>query len=213
MNLTQKQEKDIKKILLMPIECTTQESVNVFIYNNRIFSSQMYRGLDPDMSDISIEFYKIIYNKILEKSGNEILEGTRLKDKEFCGDTMNSCTTLAKKRKQNNWYNEYHCLANFGLLPMHVGHTSSHTAKLGLMQYAKNKNGIDDYMDKFLRHYFNNYKKYHKAFPKYTNEFTPENFASYHFLEESYISGKKIDAFSNAKADEILNKIRGKIQK
>lgn len=193
--MTEEQKEQVKKILLMPIECTRHNSPNIFIDNdkNRIVSSQTYySSLDPDMSDIAIAFYRTIY-------GKEILDGKYFKSKEFCGDTMNTYNTVAKKmgneKAKEKWHNQYHCLANFWLLPMSVGRS--------LGKYSKAKNGINDYMDKFLHYYRENYKEYLYAFPEYAKEFTLDNFARYHFLEESYIYGKNIDDFSDANADNI----------
>lgn len=211
-----KEQKQVKDILLRPIECTTQESTNVFIYHDRIFSSQEYKGYDPDMSDFAIEFYQIIYNEILDRQGYKILEGKKLKSEEFCGDTMNSYKKVTKNKSRvetRNWMNKYHCLANFWLLPKHVGHSSPHTAKLQLMKYSKSKNGINDYMDKFLHNYLENYDEYCKVFEKYTKKIAPDNYANIHFLEGSYTENKKVVDFSSKNADDIVNIMWKKIEK
>lgn len=227
--LTEIQEK-VKYILLMPIECTTQETLHVFLYNGKIFSSQKYcRGYDPDMSDFAVEFYKIIYKEKLnlKEQGIEILDekGMLKNDKEFCGDTMNSYKTvtekLKKNQKKNDWKNKYHCLANFWLLPMCVGHSSPRAkANKDLANYAKDKNGINDYMDQFLKDYLRRYEKYCERFPEYTKVFTSEDFGKDHFLEGSYINNGVVIDFSKTKKEmtdevavDIIDIMWGKIEK
>lgn len=202
-------EEHVKKILLMPIECTTQKSKNIFRYNGRIFSSQEYRGYDPDMSDFAVGFYKIAYNEILGEK--EFLDKENLNN--FCGDTMNTYKKIVKRinnSEAEEWYNEYHCLANFWLLPKHVGRSSSCTARLGLMQFSKSKRGIDDYVDKFLNNYKTHYIEYSRHFPVYTEKFTLENIGDNHFLEGSYCIGKDIISFSNN--IKSINDIREKLE-
>lgn len=74
-----KKQNDARKILLTPIEFGEEISFE----NNRIFTKQTYSGsLDPDMSDLAVGFYGIIYGlKILTDSG-------KLLKKDFAGDTM-----------------------------------------------------------------------------------------------------------------------------
>lgn len=210
--LTEKQKKQVKDILLMPIECTTQETLNVFLYNNKVFSSQKYKGFDPDMSDFAVEFYQIIYEERLEKLGNKILDDKGnlkvLKEhKEFCGDTMNSYNTIQKNmrddKKKRELKDKYHSLANFWLLPMHVGHSSWKTNKLGLGMYSKSKRGIDDYMDKFLQNYFDKYAEYREAYPEYAEAFKPDSFGADHFIEGIYTENKKVIKFTDFQADKI----------
>ena len=54
---------------------------------------------------------------------------------------MNSYKTIAKKiedpKKKEKLKKRYNCLANFWLLPMHVGHSSPWTNMLGLGKYSK----------------------------------------------------------------------------
>lgn len=160
------------------------------------------------MSDFAVEFYKIIYKEKLnlKKQGIEILDekGMLKNDKEFCGDTMNSYKTVTETLKDNqkkkDWKNKYHCLANFWLLPMYVGHSSPRAkAYKDFANYAKDKNGINDYMDKFLKDYRIRYQEYRDRFPEYTKIFTLDNFGNDHFLEGSYINnGVEID-FSKPK--------------
>lgn len=208
--LTDEQKNKTKQVLLMPIECTTQKTKSIFRYKDRIFSSQKYTGCyDPDMSDFAIEFYKIIYSEVLE---NEFLDKKNLE--YFCGDTMNSYKNIAKRidiNEAQKWENEYHCLANFWLLPKHVGHSSSYTARLGLMQYSKSKRGIDDYVDEFLNNYRDKYEEYKKHFLVYTKKFPIEYIGEKHFLEGSYCIGDTIIPFSNDLKS--INDIRKKLKK
>lgn len=211
--LTDEQKKKTKKILLMPIECITQKSESIFKHDDRIFSSQKYTGCyDPDMSDFAVEFYKIIYSEILEGSKYEFLDKKNLE--YFCGDTMNSYKNIAKRidsSEAQKWENEYHCLANFWLLPKHVGHSSSYTAKFGLMKYSKSKRGIYDYVDIFLENYLNKYEEYEKHFAIYTEKFPKEYIGDKHFLEGIYCNGEKVIPFSNNIIT--INDIRKKLKK
>ena len=215
--LTENQKKQVKDILLMPIECTTiectrQETLNVFLYNDRIFSSQKYKGFDPDMSDFAVEFYQIIYKGKLEKLENEILDKNGQlkilsKYKEFCGDTMNSYKTISKLLSDNEIKKElkdkYHSLANFWLLPMDVGHSSSWTRRRGLGEYSKSKNGFDDYMDRFLQNYLDKYEQYKEIYPEYARQFTKDNIGADHFLEGIYIENKEVINFTDFKTNGI----------
>lgn len=219
------EQKIVKKILLMPIECTSQETPAVFLHNGRIYSSQKYPGFDPDMSDLAVKFYQIIYRERLENLHYEILdENGNLKVlseyKEFCGDTMNSYRTIEKKlcndKKKEELKDKYHSLANFWLLPMDVGHSSSHTTKRGLADCSKSKNGLADYMDRFLEYFFNNHEKYEKNYPEYTESFRLEKFNVDHFLEGIYLENNKVTEemkFSNKDSDEIAVEMCKRIEK
>lgn len=197
----------------MPIECITQKSESIFKHDDRIFSSQKYTGCyDPDMSDFAVEFYKIIYSEILEESKYEFLDKKNLE--YFCGDTMNSYKNIAKRidsSEAQKWENEYHCLANFWLLPKHVGHSSRYTAKLGLMKYSKSKRGIYDYVDIFLENYKDKYDDYKEHFPLYTERFPKEYIGDKHFLDGSYCIGNDIIRFSNG--INTVKDIRNRIEK
>lgn len=185
----------IRAILLMPIECTTQKSKNIFVYQNRIFSSQLYVGdYDPDMSDFAVGFYEILYKNILVDNSNseiKILDSRgHLTDDDFAGDTMNSFNIIAnripgagkskkKRTSSEEWpeylreYKEhYHCLANFWLLPKDLGRTGNPLSKLKKAY---------DYMDRFL-----------KICKKFYDMDTPKEYKAY----ESYFS-----KFSDCKSD------------
>lgn len=206
----------------MPIECTTQDSKSIFIYNNRIYSSQKYNGLDPDMSDIAVEFYQIIYKDKLKKLEYEILDKDgKLKVskeyREFCGDTMNSYRTIEKKlsddEKKRKLKDKYHSLANFWLLPMDVGHSSSWTKNRGL---SKSKRGIDDYMDKFLQDYVKRHEEYSEKYREYANSFMLNKFGTDHFLEGIYVENNEVTEemiFSDKEANDIANEMCKRIEK
>lgn len=222
--LTEEQKK-VKEILLMPIECTTQETLTVFLYNNRIFSSQKYRGLDPDMSDIAVEFYQIIYKEKLKKLEYKILhEDGNLKVlknyKEFCGDTMNSYRTIENRlcddEKKRELKDKYHSLANFWLLPMDVGHSSSWTKIRKLGEYSKSDNRFKDFMDKFLQFLLINYEDYSKIFPEYAKSFMLDSFGVDHFIDEIYLENNEVTEgmkFSDKEADDIADEMCKRIEK
>lgn len=178
-----KKQNDVKKILLTPIELGEEK----LFENNCIFTKQTYKGsLDPDMSAVAVGFYEIIYGlKILDGKGN-------LLNKEFAGDTMCSFNTIAnsisaagKSKEQRtsigdwpvylqDYYYQYHCLANFWLLPMEVGRTLKGLSKSTV---------CDDYMDSFLEYYSKNLHRYNNQYPSYVLEFgTNIDFYDKHFL-------------------------------
>lgn len=145
------QEK-VKEILLMEIECNKKnyKTIERVKCENRdiIKTSQKYiRKSDPDMSDFAIGFYKIIYKDIL--NGQNILdEKGYLQNKElFAGDTMNSFKIIQRRNPKDDilegYKHQYHCLANFWLIPMEMGRTIKG-------KYNKCRNPICDYMDNFL---------------------------------------------------------------
>ena len=223
-DMLSEEQKKVKKILLTPIECTTQETLTVFLYNNRIFSSQKYNGFDPDMSDFAVGFYQVIYKEKLAKLGHNILDEkgnlkVLEKYKEFCGDTMNSYNTIEKRLNDDikkKLKNKYHCLANFWILPMDVGHSSSWTITRDLGKYSKSKKGIDDYMDKFLEYYLENNEEYSKVYPEYTKSFMLDTFATDHFLKDIYIENNEVTEsmkFSYKEVDDIANEMCKRIEK
>lgn len=184
----------VKKLLLAPI-------VNgdfIRSENGKIYTGQRYyTGFDPDMTDITVEFYKIIYNKdILDENG-------RLQNEQYAGDTMCSFNTVAnmvpeagKSKKHRtpystwpkylqDYYNHYHCLANFWILPKKIGRNAFGTL-------CKAKRGLYDYMDRFLRFYRENLDRYKTEYPDYGDTFGSfEEFARRHFLVGSYVCENK----------------------
>lgn len=133
----------LQQILLMPIDCISCSNEQIIIKkeSGMIKSTQTYYSkLDPDMSDLAIGFYKIIYPEI----GSILTNNGVLKNCNFAGDTMNSFNSIAnitkgagrsiKERKNisqsdwppylRNYFHSYHCLANFWLLPVCIGRKS-----------------------------------------------------------------------------------------
>lgn len=150
----------IKQMLLTPITCI-KTCKGVDLSEGVIHTGQQYRGMaDADMSDFAIGFYEIIYKDLLPE-GRVLKEDGSLMDAQFAGDTMNSFNTVANKtpgagisraqrRPRNEWpaylreyYDRYHCLANFWILPMQIGRTTN-----GCLNKAKRP--VSDYMDRFL---------------------------------------------------------------
>lgn len=203
--LTDEKRKKVRNILLTPIECITHKPFSIHIEhdndndeifpskgkftNARIISSQKYRNaLDPDMSDLAIEFYSIIYSDIL-KSQEILKEKGALENYDFAGDTINSFNSIAnnvagagqsvkQRTEKKDWpeflqeyYDQYHCLANFWILPMRIGRTGK-------------KLNYYDSVDIFL----NRLKEEYSVLGKYAdyNERLklPDEFLTKHFIEK-----------------------------
>lgn len=129
-------QEDVKRILLTPISVSKNKN-EIILKNNIIETPQKYLGcLDPDMSDFAVGFYKILYKL-------EIINGCgHLVNTCFAGDTMNSFNSIANispgagkskktRTKEENWDNllrkyfaNYHCLANFWVIPLDIGRKS-----------------------------------------------------------------------------------------
>lgn len=123
--LTDKQKEEVREILLMPIiidqDLQKQIGVRFFRKGTVLFSMQDYtapgskkRTLDPDMSDIAVAFYEIIYRNTIMFSKENLGESFP----GYAGDTMNSFNSVAKNASpemKQKWYFRYHCLANFWL--------------------------------------------------------------------------------------------------
>lgn len=211
----------VKEILLMPIEMTDEEPDNfegtIFKRDAKVYSSQRYindankKYLDPDMSDFSVGFYQIIYSNIL--GSKKILNDKgNLENKNFAGDTMNSFHTIAnytpgagesrkKRTDREKWpsylkdyYDHYHCLANFWLVPLIIGRT-------GNKEFSKAYKA-KDYMDRFLNVLKDNKKDYEKEFRVYFDSFENLDFNEVHFLKGIYIEGDKIISFSKNNTSE-----------
>lgn len=163
----------VKKILLTPIECNKRYKT-IKLVNGEICSPQKYYcGEDCDMSDFAVGFYEIIYANIIP--GKKILNNGFFTSKEFAGDTMNSFNSLANIILDNNDKNsrsskdiwpdylekyekDYHCLANFWVIPMRHGRKS---AKLG--RY--------DSLDYYLQRLEDDYESFkHDEAIKYTRD-------------------------------------------
>lgn len=209
--MNDKQRAQVYNILLTPIEFFSEkykesneypdyiiEETNIFIDKNVIKSTQSYYPYYPDlskkrypfspdcdMSDFACGFYEILYkdilndNKLVDDNGNFV-------DKNFAGDTMNSVSKLPILK------DSYHCLANFWLIPMHIGRTSKSTP-IEKMKWSKMSNyyDIQDFMDRFLlllKHNFGTYKDMYKQYFKNIKAF--EQFADIHFLKGSHTDEK-----------------------
>lgn len=201
-------KEQILEILLMPIFCDKKYD-GISRKNNAIQTGQeYYSNPDEDMSDFAIGFYEIIYKNIL--SYKQILnDNGYLLNKEVAGDTMNSFNYIAYRilgagkcygvdnedRKcwpefLQNYYSQYHCLANFWLLPMDIGRTLR--GNLNKSTRAK------DYMDRFLRIVLSEIKfdgfdrDYFRSF-KCWSDFTDK-----HFITQSYLNQKlEIELYSD----------------
>lgn len=136
-------KEQVRKILLMPI-CSDKSCSGIIINEEKnICSQQLYHGMaDPDMSKFAIGFYEIIYKDLLKGASILEVESGHLNDCCFAGDTMNSFNSIAnitpgagKSKKmrtpEEKWPKElidykkqYHCLANFWIIPMSIGRQS-----------------------------------------------------------------------------------------
>lgn len=134
--------------------------------NEYILSGQTYNGVDDeDMCDFAIGFYKILYDRDILNINDENSKGEFV-DKEFAGDTM---IDNFKKEIAN-----YHCLANFWILPMKIGRTSG---KLNRSRM---------HADIFLAKLKKNFSEYLKVYSRFFSEFTEDEFPKYQYLENSY---------------------------
>lgn len=138
-NLDESDRNWLRTMLLTPIKCEGSKVLEIDDKDNVILTSDTrycYHKGDPDMSDLAIEFYEILYGKKMLKDGH-------FRCDEFAGDTMNSFRSVAnqffdgspkrcekrKKAEENGelppWLQEYfegyHCLANFWAIPKAIG--------------------------------------------------------------------------------------------
>lgn len=227
MNKTEDiKRKQVYYILLKPIECTTNDTKTIFLYNNMIYSSQAYhtkngKCYDPDMSDFAIGFYKILYKDILNSHCILTKEGTLMND-EFAGDTMNSFNIIAnhtpgagKSKKSRTpkekwpeylriYKKQYHCLANFWILPREIGRT-----QYGILNKLKEAN---DYMDKFLKKVettidFTNDREYYEKFKNW------KLFVKKHYLINSYVSKTlEVEIYSENDSESFIEKAIEKME-
>lgn len=224
--LTKLQRKEVENILLKNIyKLFHSKNITIGLKDDNIYSSQLYYSLlDSDMSDFAIGFYKIIYKDILNnvdilKNNGRLLD----KNKSFAGDTMNSLkkitrTLFCNELEQNKWpkylleyYNQYHCLANFWILPMEIGRTLSGNLNKG-------RKGIYDYMDRFLEQKIRkldfsnlNTENYYDYFSKFKDF---KDFCDKHFLTNCYTNEKyEINSYSFQDPEEIINVMIHNIKK
>ena len=208
--MNDKKRQEVYKILMMPIQCTSYSNGKpvIKLVDSVIKTTQTYWPQyeekdtgklfrysfkpDCDMSDFAIGFYQILYKDILEN--NLVLsENDGFFNKEFAGDTMTTASILTGLKEK------YHRLANFWLLPMHIGRTSTSTPS-GLKKWSKTSDvyPIEDYMDRFLILLKQNYTAYKELYKDYFKKIESfEMFVKIHMLENSYIDmSYKINQFS-----------------
>lgn len=187
-------EQKIADILLMPIEVLTRSKMDRMIHfadqNGKIETGMRYipsgsnsSSLDCDVSDIAMDFYNVIYKKsILEKGKRNIVSN------EFVGDTMNSI------HKDIN----YHCLANFWILPLDMGR------RIGKNSKAR----MGDRMEFLLLDLKNDYEYYRRLHPDYFDYFVDyDKFCEKHFLEEAYFDdGEFVSTLKKKKVERIIKK-------
>lgn len=186
-------EKKVYEILLTPIICDNNVK-KIYMQDNVIYSQQSYiREPDPDMSDFSLGFYKVVYKDILEKNNGEILEEDGYcKDDNYMGDTMHSFNSLANviladrckdcRSPKGVWPEElvkyesrYHCLANFWLIPMPHGRTNTKLSRY---------DSVDCYLKRVRNYYSGENDEILKKTKKYFKNFTWESFLGTHGLSE-----------------------------
>lgn len=231
LNYKKKKQEQVKEILLMPISCNKSIIGTPVKRENLIYSGQKYcNNLDEDMSDFAVGFYEIIYRNILKNDENNhrsiLNKDNYLLNRNFAGDTMNSFNTISRSCTENSfdwpnylwkYFKEYHCLANFWIVPMHIGRTSPRTPK-EFRIISKSKIGINDYMDKFLNNYKENESIYKELCKDYVSEFKDFNdFATQHFLLESYyiLEREEIIEYSDSSKythEEIINSMKRNIE-
>lgn len=199
--MDEKMRKKIRELLLTPIICIKWNK-KPFIYNQIIYTGQEYYSLaDEDMSDFAVEFYNIIYKDIIEAGA--ILDKKQLRHKDFAGDTMNSFITIGKlaEFEQNNpeiikvvmdYFQSYHCLANFWVLPLDIGRKSK-------------KLNYYDSVDIFLER-LSDKKEYDDIMKRYT--FYKKGIEDYDvFLTKHFLEGYEIDSTIPYEAQNVVELI------
>lgn len=229
--------KQVFDVLMLPIEAVEYSAGKVEISRegNVIKSTQTYYPykkwngkslpipLDEDMSDFAVGFYEIIYGSII--NDKSLIENDRLVDDKFAGDTMNSFETIAnlfpeagnykKKRtlptawpkELQQYKKQYHCLANFWILPIEIGRKIDENNVLCKGSY---KYDIKDYVDRFLEKL-----KDSNEYMKYMNYDDFSMFAKVQFIYGSYVYSD--DSIYNFSADEsnpylLIDKIMDRIK-
>lgn len=203
------EREQVKEILKMPINTERIRRRNEDIIekkDKKIYSTQMYySSFDPDMSDFAVGFYNIVYKDILEPEG--VLDGKYFRNKNFAGDTINSFNSIARLVSSANklpnflreYYNRYHCLANFWIIPMALGRNGK-------------KLNYYDSADAFLNILNGNYDKLKKYTDYYNSINNYDKFGKIHFYnkfcEIHFIKGyKPLDYTLKYTLDDILKNI------
>lgn len=192
------------------------EKINIYKKDSIIRSSQSYYPYyevidkryefvaDPDMTDFACGFYEIIYRNIL--GGKKIVrEDGNAVDTNYVGDTMNSFHYIAnrvpeagKKRRTRTpydawpkylqeYYKQYHCLANFWMLPKELGRQNMDILSKGYYDWNAQE-GAQDYMDRFLALLQTNWEQYNQnSYFEGINNF-------YEFARSQYLIGNHLDS-------------------
>jgi len=189
---TEKMKKQVAEILRTPIVSSNKNqgiiAENILEKNGNkhtiIKSTQKYnpKCLDPDMSDFAIGFYKIIYEKDIINASGQLINCC------FAGDTMNSFNSIANitpnagiskklRTKQDSWrkelkkyHNNYHCLANFWILPMCIGRKSMKLNKYDSMDIFLSMLVEDKSYENTLgshKEYYIHFRNYNEFFKKH----------------------------------------------
>lgn len=218
--LNNKMKKDVYDILMMPIKCDKNVKT-ISIENNYILSGQKYRSMeDEDMSDFAVGFYEIIYDSIIEPKGI-LNENGKFTNSDFAGDTMNSFNSIAniepkagssKKYRTSmeewpdyliHYYRQYHCLANFWVIPMDIGRKSAKKSKYDSMDFFLNL--INDNYSILESH-----KSYYGKLGSY-NAFCEKHFIeNYSSLDKDILRKYKSNDSSVAEelVDQAINRIK-----
>lgn len=225
-NINEIQIKKVYDLLLTPIICEKNKSdeINIIKKPGLIISSQQYYSTpDEDMSDFALEFYKILYgNNLL--SSKEVLEKGCLLNKELAGDTMNSFNTIANMFSNSfvwkggsltismnpyllNYKARYHCLANFWVIPMRHGRTSSKLVKKEMWSYDSPilyTYNLKCEWDNLIESDNISYPNDKNEYPNYFKMIEKDKFDNIHFLPKSDISTIK-SLYEEKNAFELVN--------
>jgi len=147
----------VKQFLLMPIE-VDKNIDGFYVHNSKIYSGIKYGKGDPDMSEVAIRFYELLYNF-------EGVSWSKFNDKksvfsveDIMGDTMNSVSRVVPLASEEGivFKEKYHCLANFWVLPMKAGRKTNQFSKNTPPHGRPSKRieifnkDIKDFMDRYL---------------------------------------------------------------
>lgn len=196
-NALDKKAKQVKEILLMPIDSIKHSyKTEISRKNDIIISTQLYgtkykRALDPDMSDIAIEYYEILYKDTILKDRKLLDNDGYIRCPEFAGDTAFTVKSLygtfirkeALTKKNlcsilSETSNKLHCLANFWIIPMEHGRT---TQKL-------NSYDSPDFYLSIIR---SDYAAFMTGFPSYFSQ-DLSDLIDAHFFEEDIVRRRMI---------------------
>lgn len=209
-------EKKVYEILLTPIMCDNNVK-KICMQDNIIYSPQLYNsGLDEDMSDFSVGFYKIVYKDILKENNGKILkENGKYINENYMGDTMHSFNSLANvilgdrckdcRSPKEMWpeelidyHSKYHCLANFWIIPMCHGRKS---AKLSWYD------SLDYYLEEVKNYYLREVKLRFIESQEYFKNFTWESFLDTHGLSEYKMIDNQLKIYKEKDKKACLDEI------